>query len=519
MQPDPLSLFTLTNANKSYGGNPVLVDASINLKISQVHALVGENGAGKSTLIRIISGVTSPDSASFFLRGNPVEINSPADAHRLGVRVIHQELQFVRELSVAENIFLGHSYPSLAGIFVDWKRLYERAREVLLAIGIRHIDPRVQMAKLSTGDKMMVRIAGAFIGDEGVFGERGGTSIYVMDEPTASLTGAEVEQLFTVIRHLRSQGYGILYVSHRLDEIMEIADHVTVMRNGHIVASESIETITHDQIIESMIGREINAIYPPRRAAPHTTHLLAVTGLSTETLHDVSFDLHHGEVLGVVGLRDNGQTDLLEALVGLQVWNETSRVTIDDQPIPQTLSACWDAGIAYVPKERRSQGLVMGRSVRNNVTLPYLDQLGVLNTFVSTARERNLSQKMGREVRLQARGVDQRVRQLSGGNQQKVLFARALAEKPRLLLLDEPTRGVDVGAKVDIYNLIRAISEQGTGIIVASSDIPEIIGLCDRIIVMVNGKVSTIVDNDKLTEAELLNLSYGDKLQDINPHE
>ena len=502
-------LFTLSRASKRYGDVPALTDAALTLQSGQVHALVGENGAGKSTLIKIMAGVVSADSAEFTWQGAPIEINSPQDALRHGMRFIHQELSFVPELSAAENIFLGRGYPNWAGVLVNWRALNRQARRVLESIGIRHIDPRTTMATLSTGDQMLVRIAAAFAGDDAlVRGQARMPKVYVMDEPTAALTGAEVEMLFAVIRQLRELGDAVLYVSHRLDEIFEITDATTVMRDGQVVATQPTASLTHDDIIRLMTGRELQNLYPPRKNITQQGPLLHVEGLQSEEVQAASFVLHSGEVLGVTGLRASGQTALLRALMGVDATTG-GQITLSHQSLPAGTAARWAAGLAYVPRERRSEGLVMSRSVQDNMTLPHLKRLARGGVFVNRDAERRLSRAYSDSTQLRATGPKQTVRELSGGNQQKVIFARALAQQPQVLLLDEPTRGVDVGAKFDIYGLIRESVATGTGVLMSSTDLPELIGMCDRILVMQAGAITQIVETDGLTERELLRLCYG----------
>lgn len=508
-------LFTITQANKSYGDIPALIDAYMTLQPGEVHALIGENGAGKSTLIKIMAGVVSPDSAKFTLRGNPIRINTPQDALNHGMRFIHQELSFVPELSAAENIFLGQPYPQRLGLLVDWNELHRRAEQVLQTIGIDHVDPRTTMAHLSTGDQMLVRIASAFAGDDAFLrGKDRVPKVYVMDEPTAALTGSEVTMLFQVIRRLQALNDAVLYVSHRLSEIFEIADTTTVMRNGEVVAVQPTAELTHDDMIHLMTGRELENMYPGRQTALSEEPLLSVENLHTDTVKNIDFTLRGGEILGITGLRASGQTDLLRALVGTDAATG-GHITLDGEILPDSTAARWEAGVTYVPRERRSEGLVMSRSIRDNMVLPHLRQLARGGVFVDRSAERDLSRTYADSTRLKAAGVEQTVRELSGGNQQKVVFARALARDPRVLLLDEPTRGVDVGAKFDIYTLIREISSNGTGIVMSSTDLPELIGMCDRILVMQAGEIIDSTPTEGLTESDLLTLCYGKREEEL----
>jgi ribose transport system ATP-binding protein len=512
---DTPSLLTISGTNKSYGGIPALIDASLDLRAGEVHALMGENGAGKSTLIKILAGVLSPDSIHITLRGHLVTIHHAQDAFNLGLRFIHQELNVVPQLSVAENVFLSQPYPTRAGILVNWNKLNGRARTVLAQLGVTHIDPRDQMARLSPGDQMLVSIARAFVGDDADSGQSP-ASIYVMDEPTAALTGQEAAMLFAVIDGLCQRGCAVLYVSHRLDEIFKIADRVTVMRDGRMVDTKPIQDVTPADLIRMMTGRALQQVYPSRDIPHQERILLDVRNLKTTAVCDVTFQLKAGEIIGVAGLAGAGRTELLRGLMGVDSLRG-GQITLDGESFGHlSPTAAWSKGIAFLPEERRSQGLVLTRSISNNVTLPQLRHFSRGALFLDHGSERQTSLSMGDSVRLKSREPSQPVRQLSGGNQQKVVFAKALARAPRLLLLDEPTRGVDVGAKVDIYTLIRQISAQGTGIVMVSSDLPELIGLTDRILIMRAGRLVESVPTMGITEEKLLALCYGEIQHDHN---
>ncbi len=499
-------LLRIRRASKTYSGIPALIDADLDLLGGEVHALMGENGAGKSTLIKILAGITAPDSAAIEIHGQTVTLSSPHSAHSHGLRFIHQELQVVRHLSASENIFLGQAYPTRFGFQVRWKQLHQQAEQVLARLGIEHIDPRRTMGHLSPGDQMLVNIAHAFVGDDL---EHARALIYVMDEPTAALSEAETAQLFRVIGRLRERGSAVLYVSHRMDEIFTIADRVTVMRDGRVIDTLPISTITPPELIEKMTGRDLQHIYPARTEAPSDQVRLDARGLFTAVVHGATFTVRVGEVVGVAGLNGSGRTELLRAVMGLdrltagELWLDAKRLK------GHSPSTAWLEGIAYVPEERRSQGLVLSRSVGDNLTLPQLASLSIGGWMLAHGRERQTSQNMGAQVRLKARSPAQTVRELSGGNQQKVVFGRALVQPPRLLLLDEPTRGVDVGAKVDLYQLIREISGHGTGILLVSSDLPELIGMTDRILIMRGGQLAETVSSEGLTSERLLALCYG----------
>lgn len=494
----------LDSLTRTYGSATALNRVSLSFRAGEVHALMGENGAGKSTLIRLIAGLERPDGGTMVLNGQTVSFGSAADAKAAGLRFIHQELQIVPALSVAENMHLGMRYPQRFGL-IDWPQLRQTSAAALARLGLSRIDPAQPMSRLGPGDQMLVRIASTLIG-------QGGPRpwLYVMDEPTAALTGAEAERLFAVIAELKAQGAGILYVSHRMAEVMHLSDRITVLRDGvHISTSLRAET-DQTRLIHDMTGRDLSDLFPARsraRVKGGATPSLTIDRLSAAGLTDISVTVRAGEVLGVTGLSGSGRGALLRALMG-DLALTGGRVTLGGQPLGDSPAKAWAQGIAYVPRERRSEGLIPTGSVQDNVVLPHLAALARAMVFPDRGRERRLVADMGTSVRLKSTGAAQSVGQLSGGNQQKVLFARAIGGDPRVLLLDEPTRGVDIGARFDIYRLIRQLCDQGLAVIMASSDLPEVIGLSDRIAVLQSGRLAHLVDNDGLTEAALLGLCY-----------
>ena len=494
----------LDGLSRRYGAVRALDDVRLRLRAGEVHALMGENGAGKSTLIKLIAGIEAPDAGRITLDGAPLSLASPAEAHAAGLRFIHQELHSVPALSVAENMHLNHRWPRRLGGLIDWRALNRSAARALARLGLGHIDPAVPMSRFGAGDQMLVRIAATLIDD----GARA-PWFYVMDEPTAALTGVEAEALFAVIGELRAAGAGVLYVSHRMAEVLRLSDRVSVLRDGRLIASQPMADTDEARIIHHMTGRDLSALFPPRRAAPLPgAPLLEVSGLSAGPLRGVSFTLQRGEILGVAGLAGAGRGALLRALMGAIPMRGGALELEGRRLRPGDPAAAWARGLAYVPRERRSEGLMMLRAIAENVTLPHLARLSRPGGFVNRLAEARLVQTRGEEVRLKAAGPGQPVAQLSGGNQQKVLFARALAGQPAVLLLDEPTRGVDVGAKFDIYRLIRRLADAGLSVILASSDLPEILGLADRIAVLQEGRLVHLLDNDGLTEADLLARCY-----------
>lgn len=483
---------------KRYGAVTVLSDVSLRLEPGRVHALMGENGAGKSTLIKLVAGVVPADALSLHRNGIEIPLRSAADATAAGFRVIHQELNLVLQLSVAENILLGQPMPRRLGLLVDWPELARRATAALAELGVTTLDVTVQAGALTSGDRMLVKIAAALVRTEG----EAAPCLYVFDEPTAALSESEAEKLFTVIARLKAQGAAILYVSHRLAEVMRICDDVTVLRNGKHIITTPLDATTKEEIILHMTGRKLADGYPARTEAIGDGVVCQTENLCSPNLSGLSFNLRPGEVLGISGLAGAGQTDVLRLFLGLE-RPVSGQITLNGGPPPRSPAEAWSMGVAYVPRERRSQGLMMRMGSRPNILLPHYTGLRA-----SMADERRRTAALAASVSLKSSGPEQPVWQLSGGNQQKVVFARALAGNPRLLLLDEPTRGVDVGAKFEIYRLVRALSAQGCAVLLSSSDLPELLGLCDRILVLQGGRQSAILDPTDLAPNDLLHAFY-----------
>ena len=496
-----MSLLSIVGLSKSYGGIAALRDASFEVEAGEVHALVGENGAGKSTLIKILAGAVRADAGRIAFNGAPVLISSARDAQRLGLRFLHQELNVLPRLSVAENLFLGRAYPTRLFGLINWRALHDRARVVLGGFGVANITPGTILGHLPTGDRIIVKIASTFVEDGS---DRG--RLFVMDEPTAALSSKEADRLFAVIAELKRRDCAIVYVSHRIDEVLRISDRVTVLRDGMTQAAIPTSGATRALLIERMTGRAAPELSESTMFSRPAVSL-AVQGVAGLGLSDLAFEVREGEILGVAGVGDAGGDRLLKCLFG---GARAGEISIGGRSVRvRSPAEAWRRGLAYVPGERRSEGLFLSHDIAFNVTLPHLRRLARLGVLLNRPAERAKSLALGRRVRLRSAGTRQKVWRLSGGNQQKAMFGRAVAGEPRIILLDEPTRGVDIAAKFDIHRLLREIASAGASIVISSSDHEELLGLCGRILVLKEGRISSVTPASGLTPAGLLALCYG----------
>lgn len=480
----------LAGLTKRFGAATVLSDVALRLRGGRVHALMGENGAGKSTLIRVLAGVLQAEAVTLARDGQPLPLRSPRDAAAAGFRFIHQELNVVPQLSVAENVLLGHRLPRRLGVLVDWRGVNARAEAALAALGVTHIDVRRQMGDLGMGDRMLARIAAALVAD----GSR--PVLYVMDEPTAALSAAEAERLFGVIARLTSEGAAVLYVSHRLPEVLRICHDVTVLRDGRVALAGPVAETGAAALIAAMTGRAA-ARAVPRARAPGAI-VATARGLGTSALTGIDMTLHAGEVLGIAAPDDGSASALLGLFCG-RGRVRAGRLEVLGRPAPSSPRAAWARGIAVIPRDRRAEGLALPMPVMANMLMAHLSQ-----PFPRRRSEEARARALAGAVSLRARGPWQAVAELSGGNQQKVLFARAIAGEPRLLLLDDPTRGVDIGARAEIHALIGQATARGCAVLVASTDLPELLDLSDRILVLRGGRQVALLPAAGLTAAGLL---------------
>jgi ribose transport system ATP-binding protein len=492
----PVPLLAMRGLSKSFPGVKALQEVDLDLFAGEVLALLGENGAGKSTLIKILGGAHRPDAGNLALDGRPLAIPDPTAARRAGIAVIHQELNLVPALSARANIFLGQERSRVG--FLAGRHERRRARELLDRLGVP-IDPETPCSELTVAQHQVVEIARA-LGQS--------ARILVMDEPTAALTGQEVERLLGIVRELRSRGIGIIYVSHRLDEVFAVADRVTVLRDGRHVATRPIAEVTRDGLIELMVGRKLENEYPPRSVQPGPERLV-VRDLRGGVVKGVSFAIRAGEVLGLAGLVGAGRTETARLLFGAD-RAEGGTVELDGRRLRvRGPREAIRAGICLLTEDRKGQGLVLGQSVRENFALPNLPHLSRFG-FVDSRRERAALARHIGSLRIKAGDPEQPVRNLSGGNQQKVVLAKWLEGNASVLLFDEPTRGVDVGARYEIYLLINGLAAQGKAILLISSELPEVLGMADRILVMRGGRiVGELPEARAATQEQILSLAVG----------
>ena len=494
--PGPPAVLEMRGISKRYPGAQALRDASLDVRAGEVHIVAGENGAGKSTLMKVLSGAVRADAGEILLDGRRVELESPLQARRLGISTIYQELTLVPHLSVAENIFLGKT-PTRWGGIVDWGRMRQEASRILDGLGVE-IDGDAPVHSLRLAQQQMVEVARA-LSDE--------ARILVMDEPTSALSQREVANLFATIARVTATGVAVVYISHRMDEVFRIGHRVTVLRDGCHIATRAIADVTAAELVRLMADREVADHYP-RRAHSIGDALLGVERLEGGGLHEISFVLHRGEILGIAGLIGAGRTRLARALVGADAVDEKRVVVRGTAARIDTPIDAARAGIGFLPEDRKQQGLVLPLSVQRNMSLSHLSALARFG-IVDAAKERVEAGDAIVNLRIRTPGPDQRVLHLSGGNQQKVVLAKWLAAHADILIFDEPTRGIDVAARQDIYLLMNRLVEHGAGIIMISSDLPEVLGMSDRILVMRGGHIVTELAAREATDAGVLQAALG----------
>ncbi|HTN96183.1 MAG TPA: sugar ABC transporter ATP-binding protein [Nordella sp.] len=471
-------LVKLTGISKSFVGVKVLNRVDFDVRPGEVHALLGENGAGKSTLIKVIAGVHAPDEGEIRIGGEPVKFANPGQAVKAGIAIVYQELLLFPELSVAENIFLNHAPRTVWG-GLDWAQMRDRARALLDDLDSHHLDVDAKVGSLSVANRQRIEIAKALSQD---------ARVVIMDEPTASLAEADVQQLMTIIRRLRARGVGIVYVSHKLPEIFALADRVTVLRDGYYVGTRDIKDVTERSLVAMMVGRSIDQLFPKEDAKIGAALLELRLVSQGKAVRDVSFTLRAGEILGIAGLVGSGRTETALTIFGITPAT-SGAILIDGKPVQiKSPKQARDLGIAYVPEDRGLQGLIRPQTVAQNISLTVLQKLARA-FIVDRVKEDSLARDFIQRLGIRARGPGQAARQLSGGNQQKVVLAKWLAAEPRILIMDEPTRGIDVGAKSEIHALMSRLAQNGLAILMISSELPEVLGMSDRVLVMNGGRI------------------------------
>jgi rhamnose transport system ATP-binding protein len=486
----------LIGISKRFAATQALDDVSLELLPGEVHALVGENGAGKSTLVKILAGVHQPDSGTIRLDGEPTQIHGPAHARSLGIAVVHQEPRLFPDLTVAENVFIGHAPSGRLGT-IDW-RATRRAAEALFRQLEVHFDVGAPVRGLSMADQQLIEIAKSLSVE---------ARVLILDEPTASLSAHEVERLFTIVRRLRDRGVSVLFVSHRLDEVFELCDRATVFRDGrHVITTPTSELTTAD-LVRYMVGRTVSLF--PKVETPVGDVLLEVENLARAGVFcDIGFSVRAGEIVGFAGLVGAGRTEVARVLFGID-RRDSGVIRLGGTPVDfASPSAAMHAGIAYLPEDRHQEGLVLDFSIAQNVTLPILPRL-FRRFLIDTATERRVADEYTEQFNVRMTGVDQLVGALSGGNQQKVVLAKWLASRPRVLILDEPTRGIDIGAKVEVHRIISELAASGLGIILISSDLPEVLAMSDRILVLHEGRITAEIPRARATEERVMFAATG----------
>ena len=486
------TILELKDMTKRFSGVEVLHEVSFSLRLGEVHALLGENGAGKSTLVKVMTGVHQPDKGEIYLDGKRVSFSDTRESRQVGIAAIYQELSLFPDLDVAENIFVGRQ-PTITGGRIDWRKLYADAEKLLLSLGV-HLDLRHKARSLSIAQQQMVEIARAFSIN---------ARILIMDEPTSSLTLNEVADLFRLVRRLRDEGTAIVFISHRLEELFELADRVTVMRDGSYVDTRDIKDVTRDDLIRLMVGRTITDLFPKLDVKAGEVMLKVENLTRTGSFSDVSFELRRGEILGMAGLVGAGRTNVARAIFGvepatagrIQIEGREEAITSPQQAIK--------LGLAYVPEDRQLHGLIPAMNITSNISLPMLFKYA-RQGWLQDKVERKAAYDAALQMEVRANNIWQLARELSGGNQQKIVLAKWLSTNPRILILDEPTRGIDVGTKAAVHALMSKLASEGLAILMISSELPEILGMSDRVIVMREGHVTGHFSRAEATQEKII---------------
>ncbi len=489
-------ILEIENIRKEFPGVLALDNVELRLRRGTVHALMGENGAGKSTLMKIIAGIYSLDTGNFRLRGQEIRLKSPLDALEKGIAMIHQELNLMAPMTVAENIWIRREPTNRFG-FVDHSEMRRKTVELFRRLNI-NIDPDVKVRTLSVANRQMVEIAKAVSYE---------SEVLIMDEPTSALTEREVEHLFTIIRSLKAEGKGIIYITHKMNELFEIADEFSVFRDGKYIATRKSTEVTRDDIIRMMVGREITQMFP-KETVPIGDVVVSVKGLGLKGIfHDVTFDVRAGEILGIAGLVGSGRSNIAETIFGVTPATSGTIELFGKTEIIDSPSTAMKHGMAFLTEDRKDTGCFLLLDIQENTQIAVLQSGYVKNGFVQQKQLSRDSVEMSQALRVKTPDMSEPIINLSGGNQQKVLISRWLLTKPKILILDEPTRGIDVGAKAEIHRLISKLAGQGVAVIMISSEMPEVLGMSDRIMVVHEGRVTGFLDRAEANQVKIMELA------------
>ncbi|GAA0573091.1 sugar ABC transporter ATP-binding protein [Kribbella sandramycini] len=491
------ALLRIRGVSKSFGAVAAVRDVSFDLYAGEAHALVGENGAGKSTIVKMLAGVHRPDSGALELSGTPLALGGPADAKAAGIAVIYQEPTLFPDLSVAENIAMGRQ-PLGRFNTIDRAAMVSQAARLFTRLGVS-IDPNRPARGLSIADQQLVEIAKALSAD---------ARVVVMDEPTAALTGVEVERLFAVARSLRDGGAALLFISHRFEEITALCQRVTIMRDGRHMSTDLLADTSVDEMVRRMVGRDLDALFPKQDVVPGAT-VLKIDGLTRDPVfHDISFEVRAGEIVALAGLVGSGRSEVVQSIFGVDPRDAGTVEVAGKSLKPGKPKHAMAAGVALVPEDRRQQGLLMELSIERNVTLPRSRSLSQLG-FLTGSRERRSAQEWTERLKTKYGRLSDEVGTLSGGNQQKVVLAKWLATKPKVLIVDEPTRGIDVGTKAEVHRLMSSLAAEGVAVLMVSSELPEVLGMADRVLVMREGRLVTELSRSEATEEAVMFAATG----------
>lgn len=491
-------ILRLENITKTFPGTLALDKVNFDLNIGEVHALVGENGAGKSTLIKVISGIHQPDSGKIYLDGKLIDLKNTFIAQQNGIAAIYQEPTIFPDLNIAENVFMGHHICSTVTKRINWGKIYKETEKLLENLEV-DLKPRTKVRSLSAAQQQMVEIVKALSLK---------SKILIMDEPTSALTMREVKDLFNIIKRLKRSGTSIIFISHRIEEAIEVADRVTVLRDGRYIGTRNVSKTTIDELIKMMVGRVLKDLFPKINVKIGEPILRVESLTNGREFQDISFKLHKGEILGLSGLIGAGRSEVARAIFGLEKPSGGKIFVNGKQIHISNPGVAMNHGIAYLPEDRQHQGLVLLMNITNNITLPILNQFTTAG-LLSASRETKVAKKYADMLDVRAPGLWKNVMQLSGGNQQKVVLAKWLATNPRILILDEPTRGIDVGAKASVHRFMGELAKKGIGIIMISSELPEILGMSDRVVVMCEGKITAKFTRKEATQDKILTAAVG----------